>query len=284
MASLNGQVHDGIQFRDVYLECDEKFRSRPGDGVISETEVYDRLFLTLLRKEKSRGFRSSLGNATPVGVLGFSVSVIPLAISFMGWQGAGGLSVATTTINIWFGGMLLILAGVGEFLLGNNFTMMVFLAYGAHFLSYATTFIPYYNAIGFFNPDGSSLGSAGTGNQTSMFMASYAFYPAVMCILSFIFLLGSFRTNGVFVVILLFVTTGFGLGAGSYFQLARGNTILGTKLATGLGACFFASGVLGFYFFAALVVAILELPMPDLPLFDLSMFVKPRLRCTTKQD
>lgn len=60
--------------------------------------------------------------------------------------------------------------------------------------------------------------------------------------------------------------------------------MLGTKLATGLGGCFFASGVLGFYFFAALVVAIMELPMPDLPLFDLSTFVKPRLRCTTKQD
>lgn len=91
----------------------------------------------------------------------------------VGWQGSGGLSVTTTIINIWFGGMLFILSGVGEFLLGNNFTMMVFLAYGAHFLSYATTFIPYYNAIGFFNPDGSSLGSPGTGNQTPMFMASY---------------------------------------------------------------------------------------------------------------
>lgn len=51
--------------------------------------------------------------------------------------------------------------------------MMVFLAYGAHFLSYATTFVPHYNAIGFFNPDGSSLGGPGTENQTPMFLASY---------------------------------------------------------------------------------------------------------------
>lgn len=91
----------------------------------------------------------------------------------VGWQGAGGLSIATTTINIWFGGVLLIIAAIGEFLLGNTFPMMVFFAYGAHFLSYATTFIPFYNAVGFFNPDGSGLGGPGTANQTHVFLASY---------------------------------------------------------------------------------------------------------------
>ncbi len=91
----------------------------------------------------------------------------------MGWQGSGGSSVATTTINIWFGGVLLFIAGVGEFLLGNTFPMMVFFAYGAHFLSYATTFIPWYNAVGYFNPDGSGAGSPGPQNQTAMFAASY---------------------------------------------------------------------------------------------------------------
>lgn len=222
----------------------------------------------------------------------------------VGWQGSGGLSVATTTINIWFGGMLLIIAGIGEFLLGNTFLMMVFLAYGAHFLSYATTFIPYYNAIGFFNPDGSSLGGPGIENQTSVFMASYgkrhdipqslnpgilyslitAFYPLVMCLLSFIFLLGSFRTNGIFVLILIFATIGFGLGAGAFVHLARGNTILGLRLATSLGACFFAAGVLGFYYLAALVIAIMELPIPDLPVADLSTVVKPRLRSIAQKE
>ena len=91
----------------------------------------------------------------------------------MGWQGSGGSSVATTTVNIWFGGVLLFLAGIGEFLLGNTFPMMVFFAYGAHFLSFATTFIPWYNAIGYFNPDGSGIGSPGPQNQTAMFTASY---------------------------------------------------------------------------------------------------------------
>jgi succinate-acetate transporter protein len=96
-----------------------------------------------------------------------------LTTTVVGWQGSGGLSVATGTVNIFFGGMLLILAGIGEFLLGNTFPMMVFLGYGAHFFAYATTFVPAFNSIGYFNPDGSGTGSPGTSNQTSVFLASY---------------------------------------------------------------------------------------------------------------
>jgi uncharacterized protein len=197
--------------------------------------------------------------------------------------------------------MLLIIAGFGEFLLGNTFPMMVFFGYGAHFLSYATTFIPWYNAIGFFNPDGSGIGSPGVENQTAVWHASYgrcntrpycynilmtliATYPIVMGFLSFIFLLGSLRTNGVFVAIFVFATIGFCLGGGAFFALSQGHIVAGTRLATGLGACFFAAGVLGFYFLAALVIAIMELPIPDLPVFDLSTVVKSKSRSTPKNE
>lgn len=106
----------------------------------------------------------------------------------------------------------------------------------------------------------------------------------VMCILSFIFLLGSLRTNLVFVIIFIFATIGFGLGAGAFFHLARGNIVVGTRLATGLGACFFATGVLGFYFLLALVVAIMELPIPDIPVGDMSTVIKPRPRGVVKDE
>lgn len=111
-----------------------------------------------------------------------------------------------------------------------------------------------------------------------------AYYLICMCILSFIFLIGSFRTNGVFVVIFLFATTGFGLGAGAFFHLSRASTVIGQRLAVGTGACFFAAAVLGFYFLAALVIAIMELPIPDLPVFDLSTVVKPRSRGAVKEE
>jgi succinate-acetate transporter protein len=82
----------------------------------------------------------------------------------VGWRGSGGLAVATTGPTIWFGGILLLLAGIGEFLLGNNFPMIV---------AFATTFIPFFNAIGFFNPNGSGIGSPGAENQSSVFLSSF---------------------------------------------------------------------------------------------------------------
>jgi hypothetical protein len=111
-----------------------------------------------------------------------------------------------------------------------------------------------------------------------------AFYPLVMCILSIIFLLGSLRTNGVFVLIFIFASIGFGLGSGAFFHLAHGNTATGLSLAKGLGACFFATGVLGFYFLAAMMIAIMELPIPDLPVFDMSTVIKARSRAVVKEE
>lgn len=111
-----------------------------------------------------------------------------------------------------------------------------------------------------------------------------AFYLIAMGILSFFFLLGSLRVNGVFVLIFMFVTIGFGLGAGAFFHLAQGSVALGTKLATGTGACFFAASVLGFYFLLALIVALMELPIPDLPVFDLSTVIKARPRGAVKEE
>ena len=53
-----------------------------------------------------------------------------------------------------------------------------------------------------------------------------AFYPVVMTLLSLIFLLSSFRTNSVFVLIFIFATIGFGLRAGEFFHLSQGNTVV----------------------------------------------------------
>ncbi|KAI1569705.1 membrane protein, partial [Pyrenophora tritici-repentis] len=262
---------------NTHYDTEEKLRYELAKTITLTPELYERLFLSP-KTEVAGDLRSRFGNPTPVGVLGFTVAVTPLACAFMGWQGSGGLGVATSTVGIFFGGMLLIFAGIGEFLLGNTFPMVVFFGYGAHFFAYSTTFVPAFNAVGFFNPDGSGTGSPGTSNQTSMFLASYGFYLIAMCLLSFIFLLGSLRVNVVFVLIFAFAATGFGLGSGAFFHLSRGNVVIGTKLATGTGACFFAAGVLGFYFLLAMIIAIMELPIPDLPVFDLSTTIKPKER------
>jgi succinate-acetate transporter protein len=92
----------------------------------------------------------------------------------MGWRGAGGLAIATTGDTIFFGGVLLIFAGLLEWLLGNTFPFVVFCSYGAYFLTYGVTFIPYYNAYGAYSPDPTK---PELGLSSPEFFASFGIYP-----------------------------------------------------------------------------------------------------------
>jgi succinate-acetate transporter protein len=47
---------------------------------------------------------------------------------------------------IFLGGLLAIMATIGEFLLGNAFSMVIFGVYGGFFLAYGATLIPWFNA------------------------------------------------------------------------------------------------------------------------------------------
>lgn len=47
--------------------------------------------------------------------------------------------------------------------------MLVFFGYGAHFLTFATTFIPWFNAVGFYTP----TGNASPINITAPFAAGF---------------------------------------------------------------------------------------------------------------
>ena len=152
----------------------ESLGSRNGYGtslskqVTIDAELFEKLYLQP-KAPIAGDLRKRFANPTPIALLGFSVSLIPISVAFMGWRGAGGSAVATTTASIWFGDVLLLIAGFMEWVLGNFFPMVVFFGYGSHFLTLATTFIPYYNTLAPYNPDGTNMISAG-------FAASYGKY------------------------------------------------------------------------------------------------------------
>lgn len=127
-------------------------------------EVFERLYL---QPKPSVGgdLRKIVANPTPLAIAGFCVGLTPISAQLMGWGGSGGGGVATTTGSIWFGGLLLILAGLMEFLLGNTFTFIVFMSFGAHFLTFATSAIPWFNAVASYTVDGveSPMFPAGQG-------------------------------------------------------------------------------------------------------------------------
>jgi hypothetical protein len=58
------------------------------------------------------------------------MALSPFSCDIMGWRGAGGNGAASTGSYYWMGGLLMILGGIGEWILGNTFPFLVFCAYG----------------------------------------------------------------------------------------------------------------------------------------------------------
>lgn len=67
--------------QDTHFDSEEKLRYELAKTVTLTPELYEKLFIAP-KTPVAGDLRSRFGNPTPVGVLGFSVGVIPLAISF----------------------------------------------------------------------------------------------------------------------------------------------------------------------------------------------------------
>lgn len=99
-----------------------------------------------------------------------------------------------------------------------------------------------------------------------------------MAVLSFIFLVGFIRTNLVFVIVFTVVTLGFILASISQWKFFYGDLVASEQFLVATGASFFVASCLGWYLLLAQMIAVMELPIPDLPVFDLSTVIKARPR------
>ncbi|KAE9365988.1 hypothetical protein N431DRAFT_495780 [Stipitochalara longipes BDJ] len=239
-------------------------------------EVFEKLYLSPENAVKG-DLRKTFGNPTPVALVGFVVALSPLSVELMGWRGAAGLS-ATIGANYFFGGLLLIIAGILEFFLGNIFPTVVFLGYGAHFLTFAATFQPFYAAVSSYTDP-----TAPSQQQTPAFASSFAFYALFMGVLSFVFLICSLRTNVVFVLIFIGATLGFCLAAAAFWTTAAGVAV-GATLLKGTGGAFFVAAIFGWYLLAVIMFATLDLPfLAQLPVGDLSTVIKGRSQMVKRE-
>lgn len=91
-----------------------------------------------------------------------------------------------------------------------------------------------------------------------------AYFQIAMGILCFVFLICSIRTNLLFFLIFFTLVPAFGLLAGNYFHLARGNADLAKSLREAAGAFCFVACLCGWYIFFAIMLASVDFPF-DLP-------------------
>ncbi|EMF09007.1 uncharacterized protein SEPMUDRAFT_151872 [Sphaerulina musiva SO2202] len=234
-------------------------------------EQFERLFLSPrnVRAAPLKGF----ANPTPLAVMGFATALTPLSAQLMGWRGSGGAAQASVGASLTFGGGLLILAGIGEFLLGNTFPFLVFMGYGCHFLTFAITFIPFFNAVSAYTSGSPYLGEMNQ-EQTAGFANSFGFYPMSLAMLSLVFLLCSLRTNLIFFLIFVAATIGFSFASASFWFAGIGQMANSAKFLVATGACFWTCAMLGWYLLLAIMIPTMELPIPTPPVVDLSQIIK----------
>ena len=169
-------------------------------------------------------------------------------------------------VYFFFGGLLMIIGAVLEFILGNTFPFVVFGSFGAFWLTFGATLTPYYNAAIAYQPL-----EPETATTNPQFNATFAFFQLYMGVLCFIYFIIALRTNIVFVLIFILLVPAFGCLAGFFWKAAEGVTATG--LSTTAGALTFVVCLLGWYLFFVQLLAAVDFPL-NLPVGDLSRFVK----------
>ncbi|KAL9596657.1 MAG: hypothetical protein Q9219_005652 [cf. Caloplaca sp. 3 TL-2023] len=289
-------------------------RLRTAGSINISPELFEKLYLSPESRVKGE-LRKTFGNPTPIALVGFILSLTPLSCDLMGWRGAGGNGAASTgkylqkpleiqpeshpnnlktyTHNLeqgvffFFGGLLMILGSVGEWIIGNTFPFVVFGTFGAFWAAFGATLVPWFNAYGAYVSDpilaAQQMGNPGNpaGLQVPAFNASFAFFLIFMGLICLIFLLCSLRTNVVFFIIFLTLVLAFACLSAAYFNLALVyenpmNTSAATRarrLVVAGGACAFVTSLAGWYIFLAIMLASLDFPV-QVPVGDLSRVIK----------
>ncbi|KAJ4291634.1 hypothetical protein N0V90_009529 [Kalmusia sp. IMI 367209] len=266
----NGPFSNGYhQHLDVTHDSQTALKKIQTAGSISITpELFEKLYLSPQTKVHG-DLRRTVANPTPLALVGFLISLTPLSMDLMGWRGAGGSGAASIGIYYFFGGLLMTLGALGEFLIGNTFPFVVFGTFGGFWLGWAATLQPFYGAYGAY----STTDNPADGLATIGFRSSYAFFFVAMAILCFVFLICSVRTNICFFMIFLTLVLGFSFLAGAYFEANNGNLKLSSRLQVAGGAATFVTCIFGWWIFIAIMLASLDFPF-ELPVGDLSGVIK----------
>jgi succinate-acetate transporter protein len=150
---------------------------------------------------------------------------------------------------MFFGGVLLLISGIMEFVLGNTFPFAVFMSFGAFWFTFAITLQQGYGAFTTYAPPGSpdpavgiltpgfnaSFGKCKKSLRgcTSVFQKSDSntgFLLLFMGLLCLVFLVCAFKTNLVYIVVFSSLVIAFGLLTGQHFHIATGNLNLAASL------------------------------------------------------
>ncbi|KAG9497346.1 hypothetical protein J7337_012141 [Fusarium musae] len=277
-------------------EALEAIRSAP--SISMSPELFEKLYLTPPNAVKG-DLRKTFGNPTPLlvaffddcststadedyrALAGFLLALMPLSCDLMGWRGASHFGAASIPVYFFEGGVLMVISGIMEWILGNSFPSCVFTSFGFFYLSFGGILHPSFAAYSSYAP--ADAKSPDEGMATKGFNASLGtdtivegFFLLAMTILSIVYLICALRTNVVFVVIFATLVPALLCLLGAFWAWAddyTGNTLLAQRLCVGAGALLFVTSFAGWYILLAILLAIVDFPI-QIPVGDLSSVIK----------
>jgi len=256
---------------DSNHDADDALRRIRTTGSLSiSPELFEKIYLSPQNKVAGE-LRKTVGNPTPFALVGFLLSLTPLSCEIMGWRGASPTGAATLGCYFAFGGILMTLGSIGEWVLGNTFPCVVFGSFGAFWFAFGITLTPYSGSYGSFGQN--AINNPAGGLATNAFNSGWAFFLVFMGVLCLIYSICALRTNLILFLILFLLVPAFGCLAAAFWFIGAGNATAAAPVLLAGGACAFVVCLLGWYIFAAILLAAVDFPL-SLPVFDLSHIIK----------
>ncbi|TVY28352.1 Protein alcS [Lachnellula hyalina] len=186
------------------------------------------------------------------------------AFILMEWGGATTL-VGVAGIFYFTGPILLLLATIFEWIMGNFFSMMVMGMFAVFWLSFGILETPSWGIAASY----SKTGNAAEGATSVGYNAAVALYLMVWGLWLFTMWIFTLKTNILSAVMfLLSFSSCFVLGA-SYWKVSTGDHSMAMRLQKAGAAIFFVVALLGYYMTVAMIAAEMQIPL-KFPVGDLS--------------
>ncbi|KAK3695665.1 GPR1/FUN34/yaaH family-domain-containing protein [Podospora appendiculata] len=240
------------RFRVTHDEENGLFRSQT--GVTMSPEMFEKLYLSP-KVPHAGDFNKRFANPTALGFFGLVVTTCTFAIILMGWGGAKGFA-PVLGIFLFVGPVLLLVAMVFEWIMGNFFPMMTMGMFAVFWLSFGVLQMPTLQ-----------LGDAAAPEYNAVL----GVYLIVWGFAFFTFFVFACKINVVFAAIFLLVSTTCFVLSGMYWKISTGDMVAAGHLQTAGGAMLFVVALLGWYATFIIMAGEMRLPV-NLPVGDLTHF------------
>jgi len=169
-----------------------------------------------------RGPSTKIANPAPLGLSAFALTTFVLSLINMNARGVNEPNIVVAAAFA-YGGIVQLLAGMWEMLVGNTFGATALSSYGGFWISFAIIL----------TPGGFGIVSALGGGKSSMFLDSFGFFLMGWFIFTTIMLLCTLRSTVMFFLLFFWLDLAFLLLGVGYLQHSDGHPHSGCIKAGG---------------------------------------------------